>query len=105
MLTLDTIPIPAAGVVGRILDTGPGDRPDHEAVLVLPAQGQVKVLNEVGARIWELADGTRSLRAIAGLLCQEYQVEAAQAEADVLRFVSDLAGRGILSVGGQTGKE
>jgi hypothetical protein len=39
-----------------------GRRLEHEAVVVLPDKGEVKVLNEVGAQIWALADGTRSVR-------------------------------------------
>ena len=40
---LDSIPVMLPTVVGRVVD--------EEAVLVLPEQGQVKVLNQVGARI------------------------------------------------------
>jgi hypothetical protein len=103
MLTLDKIPAPAPGVVGRILETGhqtqtaAGESQDEtEAVLVLPSLGKVKVLNEVGARIWSLADGSRDLSAIAGILCQEYQVGQEEAEADVLQFVSGLLESNIL---------
>jgi hypothetical protein len=90
MLTLDTYPIPSPDVVGRIIN--------KEAVLVLPDKGEVKVLNEVGARIWTLADGTRSVRDIAAAICAEYDVEPAQAEADVLAFLTELETRGIISL-------
>jgi hypothetical protein len=93
MVSLDSYPVPNAGVVGRIVD--------GEAVLVLSEQGQVKVLNEVGARIWTLADGTRTLRDIAAAICAEYDVDPAQAEADVLEFVGQLAERGIVSFSGE----
>jgi hypothetical protein len=87
---LDMVPQPNPGVVGRVVD--------NEAVLVLPNLGKVKVLNEVGARIWALADGKRSLRQIAAQLCAEYQVEQAQAEADTLAFAAELANRGVLTL-------
>ena len=73
MVSLDSYAVPNPAVVGRFVE--------GEAVLVLPQQGQVKVLNEVGARIWALADGARTLRQIAAALCDEYDVNQAQAEA------------------------
>lgn len=90
MLTLDTYPVPSPDVVGRIVD--------DEAVLVLPDRGEVKVLNEIGARIWTLADGTRTVRDIAAAICAEYDVDATRAEADTLAFVGELAERGIVSL-------
>ena len=90
MLTLDVYPTPAPGVVGRVVDA--------EAVLVLPARGEVKVLNEVGARIWELSDGNRTVREIANVICEEYEVDAAAAEADTLAFFKDLEDRGAIRI-------
>lgn len=90
MISLDGYPVQNPTVIGRTID--------DEAVLVLPEQGQVKVLNEVGARIWSLADGTRTLRDIAAVICAEYDVEPAQAEADALDFVAELAERGVVSL-------
>lgn len=89
MLTLDVYPAAAPGVVGRLVD--------DEAVLVLPARGEVKVLNEVGARIWELSDGNRTVREIARIICEEYAVEADAAEADTLAFLKDLLDRGAIT--------
>jgi hypothetical protein len=88
MSTLDAVPAPVPGVVGRIVD--------DEAVLVLPEQGKVKVLNEVGARMWALTDGARSVREIALLICDEYDVEPETAEADTLDFLRDLEARGAI---------
>jgi coenzyme PQQ biosynthesis protein PqqD len=69
---------------------------DHELVLVLPEQGKVKVLNEVGARIWDLLDGNRSLQEISQTIQQEYDAPAAEVQADVLDFVSALHQKGML---------
>ncbi len=89
-LTLESYPYPAPGVVGRQVI--------NEAVIVLASQAKVKVLNEVGARIWSLADGSHNIRGIAEILCVEYKVETEQAEADVMQFVSELVERGALHV-------
>lgn len=65
----------------------------QESVLLLPARGEVKVLNEVGARIWSLIDGARTIREIAAMLCAEYAVSMDAAEADTVTFVEALARR------------
>lgn len=93
MIELDAYPIPVSNVVGRIMD--------DEAVLVLPDKGQVKVLNEVGARIWSIIDGKRSVREIASIICAEYEVGADVAEADTFEFVADLIDRGIATLSEQ----
>jgi hypothetical protein len=89
MITLDSYPTPNPTVAGSIVE--------GEAVLVLPEQGQVKVLNEVGARVWSLADGTRTVRDIVAVICAEYDVEPTRAEADTLGFLAELVDRQILS--------
>ena len=63
---------------------------DGEAVIVLPESGQVNVLNEVGSRIWELIDGTRSVGEITEIIVAEYDVTAEQAERDVEEFIQEL---------------
>lgn len=88
--SLDSIPVPNPNVVGRVVS--------DEAVLVLPDKGTVKVLNEVGARIWSLVDGARCAREIAAAIFAEYNVELVEAESDTLTFLDDLADRGVLSL-------
>lgn len=88
MITLDCHPAPATVVLAQPVE--------EELVLLLPEQGSVRVINAVGRRIWELADGSRSVRAIARIICDEYQVTPAAAEADTLHFVGLLVQRGLL---------
>lgn len=85
---LDSIPRRSPTVVSRLLD--------DEAVLVHPVQGKVRVLNPVGARVWELADGQRTLTAIVEAIAAEYQADPARVEIDVATFCEDLAQRGVL---------
>jgi len=47
-------------------------------------------LNETAARFWELTDGTRSLAQVHQLILAEFNVEAAQLEADLLELVEGL---------------
>jgi hypothetical protein len=96
MITLDMIPIPNPAVVGRLLK--------DEAVLVLPARGQVKVLNEVGARIWSLIDGKRTVREIIATIVAEYAVNTEDALHDMEIYLTQLVDREIitLSLGAKT---
>jgi hypothetical protein len=61
-----------------------------EAVIVLPENSQVNVLNEVGSRIWELIDGTRSVDEITEIIVAEYEVTVRQAELDTDEFIQEL---------------
>jgi len=88
MELLDKYPYPKKSVIGRVVD---GD-----AVLVLPQDGQVKVLNEVAARIWELTDGTYSARDIANIVLSEYQVDSSEVISDVVDFLEALHIKGII---------
>ncbi len=69
-----------------------------ETVLVLPDKGKVKVLNEVGGRIWSLIDGRRSVREIAALIANEYNVSVSEAEKDTLEFIDSLVTKNVLLV-------
>jgi hypothetical protein len=97
--SLESIPAPAPGVVGRVIPAQGGA--PMEAVLVLPARGQVKVINELGAKIWSLTDGERSVRQIVAQLCAEYDVSLEQAEHDALDFLNALAERGVIVAAGE----
>lgn len=90
VLNLESVPFQAPEVVGRTVK--------DEAILVMPEKGKVKVLNQSGARIWEMVDGRRSIRQIAAQICQEYEVEATEAEMDALAFIRDLVERGVLKI-------
>jgi hypothetical protein len=87
---LDGVPVLLKEVIGKLVE--------NEAVLVLAQRGEVKVLNEVAARIWSLVDGQRSIRTIAQMISEEYQVDDIQAQADTLEFVENLEQRDILSI-------
>ncbi len=83
-------PISHPQVAGRLVD--------DQALLVLCEEGRVNVFNAVGTRVWELADGTRTLAAIVETVLAEYNVERARLEADVAAFVELLVARNILEL-------
>ena len=86
----DTIPVRATNVISRQVD--------EEAVLVSPEKGEVKVINQTGALIWENCDGHTSIGQLVDLVCREYQVSRKAAEADVVEFLEALAERGLVNV-------
>lgn len=91
-MQLSVVPLHAPGVISRLMD--------GEAVLVHPAQGKVRVLNTVGARVWELADGSRDLAALAEAIAAEYAISPERAVADVSAFCEDLVRRGVMVMRG-----
>jgi hypothetical protein len=50
----------------------------------------VFTLNETGAFIWELIDGKRDVEEIISELTNEYETDAATAEADVMDFIEKM---------------
>lgn len=78
MVNISDYPIANRDVVSRLVD--------GELILVFPKHGQVKVLNEVATRIWNLSDGKHSIEDIISVICDEFSVTSAQAKEDVLEF-------------------
>ena len=89
-IDLNTIPRPNPDIISRVID--------NEAVLVMPKQGKVKVLNEVGAAIWELIDGQRNIQHINEEICNQFEIDPTIANADIHRFIVDLIERDIVII-------
>ncbi|HKO48359.1 MAG TPA: PqqD family protein [Polyangiaceae bacterium] len=68
---------------------------DHEVAVILPTANAVRVLNEVGGRIWALADG-RTFAEILDILVNEFEVDRIQLRMDVESFLSELQAKGLL---------
>jgi Coenzyme PQQ synthesis protein D (PqqD) len=68
----------------------------HDEVLLVPIKdnvgdlGCIYSLNGVGAFIWELIDGERSLLDIQHEIVEEFEVASEEAERDLRDFVDDL---------------
>ena len=82
---------PGDGVVGQVME--------REAVLILTQHGQVKVLNEVGATIWSLIDGSCTVGQIAASIAASYDVTLAEAEQDISDFLKLLKAKDIIRLG------
>jgi Coenzyme PQQ synthesis protein D (PqqD) len=69
---------------------------DGEAVVVRQRAGEVLVMNEVAARLLDLADGRATVAGWIDVLAGEYEVERAALERDVLAFATELVDEGML---------
>ncbi len=70
---------------------------DDEAVVVLPMESSISTLNSVGTRIWELADGTRTICEIATEIQNEFDVEKEIALNDTVDFIKELSDKKMIS--------
>lgn len=69
-------------------------------ILLNPRSGQYYTLDEVGARVWDLCDGTRTVSELGAAISAEYDAPAAQIEADVVELLTDLAGEQLVVTAG-----
>jgi pyrroloquinoline quinone biosynthesis protein D len=63
---------------------------DGRTVLLRLEDGSYYALDEVGAMIWELCDGERSLADVIARLCTEFDAHEQTVTADVVEFVDEL---------------
>lgn len=59
-------------------------------VLLNPESGEYFTLNEVGVRIWALADGSRTVEEIAATIVAEYDAPDEAIRTDVLALLGEL---------------
>ena len=72
---------------------------DGEAVLLDLASESYFGLDDVGTRIWQLLQEHGSLRTVFDTMLDEYDVEPARLEEDLLKHVGDLADAGLVIYG------
>ena len=70
---------------------------DGEAVIVNAHGGEILVLNECGAFLWQRLDGEHDVAALIGAVQEEFEVDEPTAAGDVREFLSALAERGALA--------
>ena len=63
--------------------------------------GQYYSLNEIGNRIWELCDGSRSVGQVVSILCEEYDSPAEIVNRDALELLEELVLADMLMEGPQ----
>ena len=91
------IPIKSPSTASQIID--------DEAVIIVPSEQMVNVLNPVGSRIWDLADGRKSIAEIAEILRHEFDVSYETALKDAIEFTGDLAEKNVMGFAGEEKKK
>jgi len=71
---------------------------DEGGLVVLPTEAEVKVINPVGAKVFELLDGEHSVDAITEAVVAEFEIGHEAARRDVEAFIRDLEANGMLDV-------
>jgi hypothetical protein len=71
---------------------------DNEAMIVNPGGNKMSVLNNVGSRIWEMADGRIGVGKIAGAVHEEFNITYEQALTDAIDFLEELSEKGLIEV-------
>ena len=72
--------------------------------LIVPVRGKVGDLasiysfNETGSLIWKLLDTPRAVGEVVGAVAEEYQVDTEQVRQDVLRFLGEMRGAGLIEI-------
>jgi len=70
---------------------------EEGGLVVLAGRAEIKVVNTVAIRIFELLDGTRTPEQIADVVTSEYDVEREVALAHVRVFLEELSSHGMLA--------
>ena len=69
-----------------------------EAIVLTPMDSKVHSLNETGSRIWELLEDEPTVGEVVAQVHSEFKVSEEQAEADVISFLEQLAGSGMVTL-------
>jgi hypothetical protein len=67
-----------------------------EAVMMSINAGRYYGLNAVASRIWELIETPMTVGEICARLCEEFEIDAQNCEAAVLKFANDMVDNGIV---------
>ena len=91
MITLESRPTRADCILAQ---------PNAESLILLnPQDGHYYTLDEVGARVWELCDGTRAVADVVSTLHSEYEAPLSTIQADVVELLDDLEREKLLAPG------
>ena len=94
MVTIDATVAVADGQLSAPMDDG---------VVVLSMGSDTYFgFDEVGTRIWELVGEPTPVRSVVATITDEFEVDEGRCTDDVVAFLTDLEGRGLIRVGDGT---
>ena len=70
---------------------------EGEKVLLNLSSEEYYSLNEVGTRVWDLADGERTVAVLVDAIVAEYEAEREEVTEDVLALLDEMVDEGLLS--------
>lgn len=73
---------------------------DDELILVRPSDGQIRVLNQTAAFIWQQIDGEKTVASLVDRICDEFDVKNAEAETDLSELLGQLVKDGFITLTG-----
>ncbi len=89
-LTLDHVISQGEGQVSTVVD--------GKAVLMSVENGKYYHMDDIGTRVWALIETPTSVHAVCEQLAQEYEVERATCEAEVLLLLESLLNNDLITV-------
>lgn len=90
MISLESYPKRCEDLVSRVID---------EEFVILTTDGRnVHNLNKVGSVIWEMSDGTHSIKEIVTRICERFDVPFDKTLADVMEFQTQLAKKNLVEI-------
>jgi hypothetical protein len=90
MISLESYPRHCEDLVCRVID--------DEVVILTTDSCNVHSLNKVGSVIWELADGTRSIREMVTRICENFDVPFEKALANVMEFQAQMVDKNLVEI-------
>lgn len=77
---------------------------DGQAVIAISDLAQIHILNDVGTRVWNLIDGSRTVSEIVALVRKQladegYEGVSSDVDSDIESFLEDMAAKGMVSLG------
>ena len=71
---------------------------EGETVMMSVRSGMYYGLDSIGSRVWQLVEQPRSVYELCDVLVEEYDVERAQCERDVIALLNEMRDEGIVDV-------
>lgn len=71
---------------------------NNEKVMMDLEQGKYFALNDVGSRIWELANENTKVQDIIDILLTEYEIDEETCKNEVIRYIEDLVKNGVVKI-------
>jgi hypothetical protein len=88
---MTAIPNKVATVAHEVEDSG-------DVVIFDEKGNRLLLLNDIGAAVWLLLDGERSVHAIARVITETLPADPAKVETDVQAFIDSLAAHGVIEL-------